>query len=628
MRATAGADGVTSAAELVPDESSDADERLIHRGPFNAMLVRPEVGALLGGALVWAFFWAATEKFGTAAGAANYLDVAAPLGIMAVAVSLLMIGGEFDLSAGVLTGSTAILMGLIAAEAGDAGVSLYVAVPIALAGAIAIGWCNGQLVNRTSLPSFIVTLGTFFVLRGANLGFTKMVTGRVIVEDIDEASGFSSLRVLFASEFRRGEFGLRDPLFTTLVILGTALGAFGLLELVFRRRPALDRAGAVLAILGLVVAAGSFAGLLRTDGLAQNWTFGLILGVGIVLAVTGVGQWRYRRAALGDDQPDTGWGGTLGPATAGVALLVCGAAVAMVLDASSERTIGVLLTEQGLRAIAYVGLTAAGLIAIGLAARRGAELHRGRRFALLALLAGAVAACGFVIRSESDSKKFRAELLTTLLLVAVAILAAAVVEFRHAKRVTGDADSDRLGRRMIAVGVALMLSGLAVRLMFSDITLRISIFWWLLITAVASVVLFRTQLGNWIFAVGGNKESARSVGVPAHRIKTGLFITTAVAAWLTGMIIAFRLKSVQANQGVGEEFEYIIAAVVGGTLLTGGYGSAVGAAVGALIIGMSLIGIPFAGWNTDWRYLFLGVILLAAVLVNNLVRGKAQRARR
>ena len=166
------------------------------------------------------------------------------------------------------------------------------------------------------------------------------------------------------------------------------------------------------------------------------------------------------------------------------------------------------------------------------------------------------------------------------------------------------------------------------RLMFSDVTLRISIFWWLLITAVASVVLFRTQLGNWIFAVGGSKESARSVGVPAHRIKTAPFITTAVAAWLTGMIIAFRWKSVQANQGIGEEFEYIIAAVVGGTLLTGGYGSAVGAAAGVFIIGMSLIGIPFAGWNTDWRYLFLGVILLVAVLVNNFVRGKAQRARR
>ena len=84
---------------------------------------------------------------------------------------------------------------------------------------------------------------------------------------------------------------------------------------------------------------------------------------------------------------------------------------------------------------------------------------------------------------------------------------------------------------------------------------------------------------------------------------------------------AFRLTG-QANQGIGEEFEYIIAAVVGGTLLTGGFGSIVGAALGALIIGMSLIGIPFAGWNTDWLYLFLGVILLIAVFVNNFVEGK------
>ena len=90
-----------------------------------------------------------------------------------------------------------------------------------------------------------------------------------------------------------------------------------------------------------------------------------------------------------------------------------------------------------------------------------------------------------------------------------------MVEYRHANRVTGDAASDRLGRRLIAFGVAFMFSGLAVRLMFSDVTLRISIFWWLLITAVASVVLFRTQLGNWIFAVGGSKDR-RGVSVFRH----------------------------------------------------------------------------------------------------------------
>ena len=96
---------------------------------------------------------------------------------------------------------------------------------------------------------------------------------------------------------------------------------------------------------------------------------------------------------------------------------------------------------------------------------------------------------------------------------------------------------------------------------------------------------------------------------------------------LVGMLIAFRLNSVQANVGDGEEFFYIIAAVVGGNLLTGGYGSVIGAGIGAIIIAMASQGIPFAQWNSDWRFLFVGVILLLAVLVNNFVRTKAEEAK-
>jgi simple sugar transport system permease protein len=139
--------------------------------------------------------------------------------------------------------------------------------------------------------------------------------------------------------------------------------------------------------------------------------------------------------------------------------------------------------------------------------------------------------------------------------------------------------------------------------------------------------LLRTKYGNWIFAVGGNKEAARAIGVPANNVKVALFMTTSLAGCFAGMMIALRFTSVQSSQGLGEEFEYIIAAVVGGNLLTGGYGSAAGAAIGAIVMAMSQIGIPFAGWNQDGRFVFIGGVLLLAVLVNNFVRRKAQEAR-
>ena len=100
------------------------------------------------------------------------------------------------------------------------------------------------------------------------------------------------------------------------------------------------------------------------------------------------------------------------------------------------------------------------------------------------------------------------------------------------------------------------------------------------------------------------------------------------AAWLVGMLLAFRLNSLQASTGDGEEFEFIIAAVVGGTLLTGGYGTAFGGAIGACIMAMSAVGIGAARWNSDWRFVFLGVILLLAVIANRSIRDRATALRR
>jgi simple sugar transport system permease protein len=341
--------------------ASAADERLVTVGLGARLLQRPELGALLGAILVATFFTVITDQFGTLAGAARWLDFAATLGIMAVAVSLLMIAGEFDLSAGVMIGTSGLIFGLLITRL---DVNVWLAIPLVLAFAGVIGFLNGIVVIRTGLPSFIVTLGTFFILRGANNGGTLLLTGTVRVDGLDEAEGFEAAEWLFASTF----------------------------------------------------------------GPPYNF--------------------------------------------------------------------------------------------------------------------------------------------------------------------------------------------------------RVTVVWWLIIAGLATWVLTRTRPGNWIYAVGGDKVAARNSGVPVQATKIGLFMTTAMAGALVGIMTAVRLGSVQANEGVGREFEFIIAAVVGGCLLTGGFGSAIGASIGALIMGMALAGIPFAGWDSSWRFLFLGVILLLAVLANNIVRKRAEGARK
>ena len=149
------------------------------------------------------------------------------------------------------------------------------------------------------------------------------------------------------------------------------------------------------------------------------------------------------------------------------------------------------------------------------------------------------------------------------------------------------------------------------------VNVRVTVFWWIFFVILASILLFKTKFGNWIFAVGGNQESARAVGVPVRRVKITLFMFVGFAAWFVGMHTLFAFDSIQAGNGVGNEFLYIIAAVIGGCALTGGRGTAIGTALGALIFGMTNQGIVYAGWNPDWFKFFLGAMLLFAVLVNS-----------
>ncbi|MER7900582.1 ABC transporter permease [Streptomyces sp. NPDC096046] len=157
------------------------------------------------------------------------------------------------------------------------------------------------------------------------------------------------------------------------------------------------------------------------------------------------------------------------------------------------------------------------------------------------------------------------------------------------------------------------------------IQVKITVVWWLVFAAIATWVLLRTKYGNWIFAVGGNKQSARAVGVPVTFTKISLFMLVGFGAWFVGMHQLFSFNTVQSGEGVGQELIFIAAAVIGGCLLTGGYGSAIGPLFGAFMFGMVQQGIVYAGWNPDWFKAFLGVMLLGAVLINLWVQRTATR---
>src|SRR6478752_5563972 len=148
----------TTASAPTPTPVPVADERLANISLTARILRRPEIGALLAAIVVGAFFWTQNALFLQLDGIANWTDVASTIGIPAVMVALLMIGGEFDLSAGVMTGTAGLTMGILATEV---GMNIWLAIVLTLAMATGIGFLNGYMVMKTKLPSFIDTLATF-----------------------------------------------------------------------------------------------------------------------------------------------------------------------------------------------------------------------------------------------------------------------------------------------------------------------------------------------------------------------------------------------------------------------------------------------------------------------------------
>jgi len=146
------------------------------------------------------------------------------------------------------------------------------------------------------------------------------------------------------------------------------------------------------------------------------------------------------------------------------------------------------------------------------------------------------------------------------------------------------------------------------------------IVWALGLVVFGHFVLTRTRFGNWIFAAGGDAQAARYVGVPVERVKISMFMFTAFCACVFATCQVMEFGSAGADRGLLKEFEAIIAVVIGGALLTGGYGSVVGAALGALIFGVVQQGLFFAGVESSLFRVFLGVILLFAVILNTYIR--------
>ncbi|SEW29321.1 monosaccharide ABC transporter membrane protein, CUT2 family [Cognatiyoonia koreensis] len=144
--------------------------------------------------------------------------------------------------------------------------------------------------------------------------------------------------------------------------------------------------------------------------------------------------------------------------------------------------------------------------------------------------------------------------------------------------------------------------------------------WALILIVFGHVLLTRTRFGNWIYASGGDAESARNSGVPVNQVKISMFMFTAFCATVFAVCQVMEFGSAGADRGLLKEFEAIIAVVIGGALLTGGYGSVLGAALGALIFGVVQQGLFFAGVESSLFRVFLGIILLGAVVLNTYIR--------
>lgn len=152
---------------------------------------------------------------------------------------------------------------------------------------------------------------------------------------------------------------------------------------------------------------------------------------------------------------------------------------------------------------------------------------------------------------------------------------------------------------------------------------QVTIFWWLGFITLFFYLLHVSPLGNWIYALGGDKESARNAGVPTTRLTISLFMLSGFSAAFVGVSQVLLYQSAQVLAGQSFIFNSIMCVVIGGVLLTGGSGSIVGIVFGTITFAIVNQGIYFTGIDANWGSVIIGALLLTAVLTNDTFRSLA-----
>lgn len=159
------------------------------------------------------------------------------------------------------------------------------------------------------------------------------------------------------------------------------------------------------------------------------------------------------------------------------------------------------------------------------------------------------------------------------------------------------------------------------------IGLPAAVWWWIGITVAGALLLTRTKFGNWIYATGGGNDAAVRMGIPSWAVKIICYAMLSCAAAVTAVLLTAKVNTIETTTGSGMEFQAAVAAVIGGALISGGYGSPVGAFFGAFLFGMVSQGFFFTEVDGSYFSAFLGFMLLIAVAANEYVRGIGMRAR-